>query len=224
MTEKVIDTKFIKGAIFDMDGTLIDSMPMWDTVGERFLNKKGIAPKDGLREDLLPLSQKQSARYFIEKYGVKGTIEEIEAEINDTVRSYFYNESTAKDGAADILKILKEKGLGICVATATDKDMATAALKRNGLMQYIDDVFTCDSIGKGKEEPDIFLLAMENMGTEASNTIVFEDALYAIVTAKKLGIKTVALYDAASEFNNAEIKNTADMYFESLKEVIEVIL
>ncbi len=208
----------IDGAIFDLDGTLLDSMFIWDTIGEEYLRSRGMEPREDLKETFKNMSIQQAARYYQTEYGLAGSEAEIIGGINRMIARYYVEEVQPKQGAARFLYDLKRRGVAMCVATATDRYLVEAALKRTGLDVYFQKIFTCTEIGHGKDEPDIFDSALALLGTKKENTWVFEDALYAIRTAKAAGFPVAAVFDRF-ERNPVAVRQTADLYLERYGEM-----
>lgn len=213
----------IKGAIFDLDGTLLDSMPIWDTLGEDYLKSIGKEPKKDLKEKISVMSLKQAAEYFISEYGVNLNPTKIMEEFNDMLSNFYYKKAFVKEGAKEFLERLKKKNIKMCVVTATDKVLAQQSLKNNQMLEYFEYIFTCNEMGYGKDSEEIFNEAVKSLGTEKEHTIIFEDALYAIKTAKKTGMPVVAVFDESAENEKEEIKNLADLYIHSFVEMGEHI-
>ena len=201
----------LKGVIFDLDGTLLDSMFIWDTIGEDYLRSLGKEPKENLKETFESFSLEQAAQYYIDNYGVTLSVEEIVNEVNSMVESYYKDSVVLKAGVEVLLKNLKNSDVKMCIATVTDKHLVNAALKRLGVQEYFSEIFTCASVGHSKEEPDIYREALKHLGTEKNETAVFEDALYALKTAKADGFITVGVFDVHEE-KQEELKVTADYY------------
>lgn len=201
----------IRCAIFDFDGTLFDSMFIWDSVGEIYLRSIGKEAKPSMREDVRALSLYQSACYFRKEYDLPLSAEEIMAGINRTIEDFYIHEVLPKRGVAAFLEQMKQAGIPMCIATASDRYQIEAALGRCGMARYFDAVFTCSEVGYGKDEPVIFRKAMEHFGADRSTTIVFEDAIHAIQTAKADGFAVCAVFDS-SENRQAEIRRLADCY------------
>ena len=173
----------IQGAIFDADGTLLDSMGMWDTVGERYLISQGVQPPAGLRETLFPLSLAQCAVYLKDRFALPLAPSAIEAGINGVIRSFYAGEVVAKAGVLDFLRGLKAKGVPLYLATATDREVITKGLERTGILPLLDGLVTCGDLGVDKRTPEIFDYARDRMGTATESTWVFEDAVHAAATA-----------------------------------------
>lgn len=185
----------LKAAIFDFDGTLFDSNYVWATAGERFFQSIGVDPKPNLQEEIRTMSLYQSACYIREEYALSLTVEEIMEGINQTVEAAYFYEIQSKPGVIPFLHTLKATGIRMCIATATDRYQIEAALKRCNMQDFFEEIFTCSEIGHGKDEPIIFQKAMEYLGTDRGNTVIFEDALHAVQTAKADGFLTVGIFD-----------------------------
>ncbi|ODU56137.1 MAG: hypothetical protein ABT01_04560 [Clostridium sp. SCN 57-10] len=214
----------ITGAIFDMDGTLLDSMHIWENVGADILRALDITPRDDLREQLRPLSLMQAAEYLIAEYGVQCTVAQIVEIVNGNLEYQYREVVLPKPGATELLEKLRAKGIPMCVATATARHLALAALTRTGLLPYFKGVFTCAEVGKGKDSPAIFLRALDCLGTEKKTTLVFEDALFAIETAKKAGFPVVAIYDASAAAQQEEIRALSDLYARDYECMADMLL
>lgn len=209
----------IKSAIFDMDGTILDSMKMWRNLGENYLIKQGINPPKNINEVIYTMTVIETASYFIEEYGLAKTPKEISGEVKDMVMDFYKSEVERKPGALDFMKTLHAEGIPITVATASTREMAQNGLKGTGLLPMVDKIFTCEEIGQGKEFPDVFVAAWEHLGTDKKNTVVFEDAYYAVKTAKDYGFPVIAMYDKDEEHNKEKIIKTADFYSDNFGDI-----
>lgn len=208
----------IAGAIFDFDGTLVDSMYIWDNVGADYLRTLGITPEDNLNDVLLTLSLVEAAEHFQLHYNVKNTVEQIIDAINKLVEHLYFDVVKLKDGVKPLLENFKKQGVNMCIATAADKYLVEACLKRNDIFDYFGAIFTCTEVKAGKDLPIIYLKSLEFLGTDISNTYVFEDALHAIETAQKAGFSVIGVYDKFSETLQDEIKSTANIYLKSFND------
>ena len=201
----------IKGAIFDLDGTLLDSMFIWDTIGEEYLRSIGKEPHEDLKETFMTLTLEEAAEYYREHYGVTLSVKEIVDGVNAMVEQTYRTKVTLKPGIAEYLAWLKENGVRMCVATVTDRYLVEETLERLGVRHYFSEIFTCAEVGFGKDKPIIYQKALEHLGTEKSDTYVFEDLPFALNTAKTDGFPTVGIYDR-HEAHQDELKELADYY------------
>ncbi len=207
--------KNIKSAIFDMDGTLVDSLMLWDIIwkkfGVKFLNDDSFRPRTEDDKAVRTLTLKDAMAHIHKVYNIGKSGEELLCEANAIMRNFYANEVMLKDGVADFLEYCREKGIKMCIASATDMELLDIALEHCNIKKYFSEIFSCAVIGKGKEEPDIYIAAMKHLGTSLEETCVFEDSCIAINTAHKIGMKTVAIYDKFN-YGQEEMKNTADVY------------
>lgn len=180
----------IKGAIFDVDGTLLDSLSIWDTVGEDYLLSLGIQPEEGLAKKINDMSLSQAAVYFQTEYGVEKSVEEIIQGINDIVTDFYLEKVQLLPGVAEFLRYLSMQKVRMVVATVSDKSLIEKALTRCGIHTFFSEILTCEEVGAGKDTPVIYEEALKVLGTSKEDTIVFEDAAYAIETAQRAGFKT----------------------------------
>ena len=211
----------IRGAIFDVDGTLLDSMFIWDTIGETYLRSIGYQPKENLNETFKNMSLHQAARYYQTEYGVTQSIDEIMDGVNAMLERYYRFEVPLKPGAAELLERLRQDGVRLCIATATDRHLVEAALDRCGVLSCFGEIFTCNEVGHGKDEPDIFEAALRFLGTRREETLVVDDALYAVRTAKEAGFPVAAVYDSHEKAQD-QIRMLADVYLEELTQLDKI--
>ena len=201
----------IKGAIFDLDGTLLDSMFIWDTIGEEYLRSLGKEPHEDLKETFMTLTLEEAAEYYREHYGVTLSVKEIVDGVNAMVEQTYRTKVTLKPGISEYLAWLKENGVRMCVATVTDRYLVEETLERLGVRHYFLEIFTCAEVGFGKDKPIIYQKALEHLGTDKSDTYVFEDLPFALNTAKTDGFPTVGVYDR-HEAHQDELKELSDYY------------
>ena len=213
----------IKGAIFDLDGTLLDSMFIWDTIGEEYLRSLGKEPHEDLKETFMTLTLEEAAVYYREHYGVSLSVKEIVDGVNAMVEQTYRTKVTLKPGIAEYLAWLKENGVRMCVATVTDRYLVEETLERLGVRHYFSEIFTCAEVGFGKDKPIIYQKALEHLETEKRDTYVFEDMLFALNTAKTDGFPTVGVYDR-HEAHQDELKGLADYYiFDFTDSILKII-
>ena len=207
----------IKGAIFDVDGTLLDSMEIWEDVAIRYLKSIGVEAEPDLPEVMFTMSLPEGAAYVKEHYRLTRETDEIIKGVLDIIRKYYEETAPLKPGVTKILEELSGKRIPMTVATSNNKEEVEAAFKRLGIASYFSRIFTCEEVGAGKTRPDIYMKAAEYMGTRPEETVIFEDVLHAIRTAKKAGFLAVGLYDEASKADQKAIEKEADWYAKSME-------
>ncbi len=212
----------IKCAIFDIDGTIFDTMEVWDSVAKIFLTSLNRKPKPDLTDVIKTMSLYQSAEYLKKEYSLSLSIEEIMEGINKIIENFYFYEALPKEGVVKFLQELKHRGIHICIATATDRYLIEAALKRCEMENYFEKIFTCTEVGHGKDEPIIYEVAAEYFNANKDEAIVFEDAYHAIETAKKAGFVVAGVFDK-SETNQSEIRNMSDYYIEDFQNTVEIL-
>lgn len=198
-------------AIFDMDGTLVDSMVYWKNLAKEYLASKGITHiPDMILEKIKPMTMTESATLFIEKFGLNGTPESVAKEMNALMDTHYYKDIPLKKGIKEYLNKLYNSGTTMCVASATAVSLVEACLKRLGIIEYFSFLLSCETIGVGKSKPNIYYEAAKRLGAEPSDIAVYEDALYAAETAKKAGFYVVGVFDESAKKNFASLKEISD--------------
>ena len=220
---KNINIKKIKGAIFDLDGTVLNSMYIWDEIGIRYLKKLGIEPDLKFKKEFKELSLRQAAEYYRNYFKIDISMEEIINGVNKMVEGFYFDEVLKKDNVENVLELLKSNGTKMCVATATDKYLVEKALERNGILDYFSEIYTCAIVDAGKDEAKIYDVAREHLGTPLENTVIFEDALYAIKTAKDAGYTVIGIEDVSAKEDREEIKKLCDLYVKDHFELYNVL-
>jgi HAD superfamily hydrolase (TIGR01509 family) len=210
-----------KAYVFDFDGTLVDSMPYWS---EKMLNilraTKTPIPSDVIKI-ITPLGDKGTAKYFRETLGVKLSDEEMYELMDEYALPKYRDEIPLKDGVKEYLIKSKEKGISLNVLTASPHKMLDPCLKRLGVYDLFDYVFSCDDFNMVKSNPEIYLKTCERIGVSVSNTVFFDDNLLACKTAKEAGLKVVGVYDKTGKDFAKELKKLCDDYvndFESCEQ------
>lgn len=206
----------IRGAIFDLDGVLLDSMAVWNDLGVRYLQKRGIQPEEGLSQILFSMSMEQGADYLKVKYQLPDTPQEILNGIEQMIRDFYFYEVQPKEGAKELLQFLQDQAVKMIAATSSPREHVTKALQRNGLYDYLQQIYTTGEVGVSKHEPVIYQLAANSLGTKPEETLVFEDSLYALKTAKNAGFRAVGVYDADGETDQEGVRQTGELYLSSL--------
>lgn len=216
----------VKAAIFDMDGTLVDSLMVWDvlwsTMGETYLNDKTFRPNAEDDKKVRTLILADAMELIHEHYGLGNSGEELLQLANDFMKDFYANRVALKRDVRRFLEYCKAAGVKMCIASATAPDLITVALEHCGIESYFSKIFSCAEVGKGKEEPDVFLQACEFLGAKPCETWVFEDSSVAIKTAVKVGMPTVGIYDAYN-FGQAEVKELATEYIADGESLLKLI-
>lgn len=187
--------KNIDGAIFDLDGTLIDSMGIWDNIDKEYLEKRNIAVPQNLKSEIELLSFRETAEYFKSKFGISDSIDTIEKIWYNMAFEKYSNKAMLKPYAKNFLKLLKNKNIKIVLATSNYKNIAKASLKKNNIYELFDIIITTQDVTRGKNFSDIYTLAAKRINVDAERCIVFEDSLPAIKAAKLAKMKVIAVKD-----------------------------
>lgn len=205
----------IKAAIFDMDGTLIDSLMIWGVIwaklGEKYLGDPGFLPRAEDDKKVRTLTLKDAMTLIHERYHLGESGEAVWNEASRIIGDFYENDVKLKAGAREFLEHCQKSGVKMCIASATAPDLIELAMKHCEIEQYFSKIFSCSQIGKGKEEPDVFLMAADYFGEDKTETWVFEDSLVAIETAVSIGMPTVGIYDRFN-FGQERIKEIATEY------------
>lgn len=208
-----------KGYIFDLDGTLLDSFGVWNTVDELFLNKRGFdVPNDYARE-ISALGFDAAADYTIKRFGLDDKKEDIIKEWNRIAIKLFTHDVTMFDGAREYLLKLKNNGKKLSIATASHNELLVPCLKNNGVYELFDEIVTVAEAKRGKEYPDIYLKCAEKMGLKTSDCVVFEDVPIAISSAKAGGFKTVGFLSYGNIDDHEELIKISDKTIKGFDEL-----
>lgn len=212
----------MKYIIFDLDGTLIDSMPTWRGTGETFLTRHNFTVPANLLDVVKSQTLYQTAEYFRSELGVPMEPQAIVDEIIQYVEDAYTHTIPLKDGAKAYLDAMAEKGVKMCILTASEASYIQPALDRLDIRKYFDCILTCTELGEYKEDGKAFLTAMQRLGGTPEDTVVFEDAGYAIKGAKSAGLTVYAILDDTIRKNEIEkIKKLADKCLYSYEELLK---
>ncbi|MBQ2746581.1 MAG: HAD family hydrolase [Clostridia bacterium] len=205
----------IKSAIFDMDGTLVDSLMVWDVLwqkfGDKYLGGRPFVPTPEDDKAIRTLPLKNAMELVHTNYNIGKSGQELLDEANEMMVDFYSNTVQLKSGVKEFLENLYNKGVKMCIASATAPSLVKIAMDHCELNKYFPKVFSCGDLGLGKDKPDIYLLAQQYLGTEISETWVFEDSFVAIKTAHDIGMNTVGIYDKFNPYQE-EIKKIANHY------------
>ena len=203
----------IKGVIFDIDGTLLDSMPLWNNLGERYLQKLGFTEEEteglSLRISTMPFAE--GIHYIKKEYSLDIAEERIREQLQEMIAKAYCDEVVLKAGVKEYLQFLKERGIPCILATAGDASLAAAALKRLKVWEEFQGLLLCEEFNTSKREAKIYFLAMERLSlSKPEDVLVFEDVLHAIKSAKQAGFQVCGILDEANREDWAMIQEVAD--------------
>lgn len=215
--------KDIKGVIFDIDGVLLDSMVIWTDLGARYVIRSGGEPEEGLAETLFSMSMEQGAEYIRDRYLPDRTAEEIADGLQNMLKDFYYNEVQAKPGAAELMQALDLAGVRMTAATSSPRGHVERALERNGLLRYVEKIYTSAEVGSSKHSPEIYDAAAGYMGLKRDEVFVFEDSLYALRTAAKAGYHTIGVFDEQGEPDQKGLEETAEIYVRDITDLVRMI-
>lgn len=210
----------MKGAIFDIDGTILDSMSAWTKATTEFYRRKGISVNEKDFSYFATVTLTESFNYIKNTYNLNMSVDEIFSEFDGIILDEYKYNIPAKPFAVEYLKKLKSDGVKLSVATSARPAFCEAAFSRLGILELFDAFCYSDKVGTNKSKPDIYLLAAEKLNLAPQECAVFEDILTGIKSAKTAGFFTCAIYDETNKNDTDEIKRIADKYILSWKALL----
>ena len=202
----------IDAVIFDMDGSLVDSMWMWRAIDIEYLGRYKIPLPENLQSEIEGMSFRETACYFKEHFAIPDSLEEIMAEWNRMAWNKYMYEVPLKKGIPDFLRHCREKGIRLGIATSNSRELVENVLGAHGLREYFGSIMTGSEGKKGKPSPDIYLAAARQLGAAPERCLVFEDILPGILAGKNAGMRVCAVEDEYSAAAREEKKRAADYY------------
>lgn len=214
----------IKGIIFDLDGTLIDSMGIWSKIDGEFLRENGVEnPPTDVGDAIRKMTLDEAAEYFISRFNLDCTVDYVNNRIEELAYRHYESLIPLKPNVIKLMDYLDENKIPYGIATATYKSMAETVLKRFCIYDRLSFLLTEADYPQGKDFPDIFLGGAEKMGLEPASVLVVEDSLHCIETAKTAGFVTVGVSDDVSAGDREEIKKLADYFVDDLDEILAIL-
>ncbi|MDO4547443.1 MAG: HAD family phosphatase [Clostridia bacterium] len=211
----------IKAMIFDMDGTILDSMSYWRRINVDFLKERGLEPPEEIRADILSISNRVCADMYAAKYDLNMTRDEILAEYRRIMSRYYATEITPKPRVGEYMDHLLASGVRLCLGTATPRELAQPALSRHGLWDKFEFIVSGLDLGLDKQYPEYYRYAVDKLGLDCGECAMFEDALYAMKGAKEAGLVVYGIYDPIHEKYQKEIEEICDVYIHGYAELLD---
>lgn len=200
----------IQAVIFDLDGTLVDSMWIWEAIDREYFQRHGLKVPEGLQQQISGMSFSETADYIKQQYDISDTVEEMKHAWNEMAQEKYETEVSLKPGAFAFVQRLKELGIRTGVATSNSRHLVELTLQARGIRSYMDSVRTACEVEHGKPAPDIYLLVAEDLKVAPEHCLVFEDIIEGIQAGKRAGMRTCAVADAATKGIWEEKQREAD--------------
>ena len=209
----------VDAVIFDLDGTVVDSMWMWEAIDIEYLARFGIGLPPDLQKKISGMSFSETAVYFKETFHIPDSLDKIKDDWNEMAMDKYCHEVPLKPGVLSFLQDLKEKGIKTGIATSNSKELALAVLDKLEIAPYFDEVHMSCEVKTGKPAPDIYLLVAQYLGVEPERCLVFEDISEGILAGKAAGMKVCGVEDDFSADYREEKRQLADYYISHYDEI-----
>ena len=212
--------KNIEGAVFDLDGTLLDSSWEWEKVDEKFLGDRGFQVPDDYVDEISPLGAERAAVYTIERFGLNEDKDDIVREWIEMAKKEYATEVVCKPYAKEFLEELQKLNIKMAVATSSDRELFMKTLEREGILKYFQKIVTVDEVERGKGYPDIYEEAARRIKVNPHKCLVFEDILAGVTGASLGEFNVVAVFDEKSKHNWEKIKSISKYSINDYKELL----
>lgn len=209
----------VKAVIFDMDGTLVDSMWVWHSIDEECSGKYNLNMSEAFYKEIEGMSFSETARHFIDTFDMKLTQEEVMQEWTDLAYEKYTTKVLLKPGIAFFLEELQRRGIKMGIATSNGRVLVDATLKALHIEDYFQAVVTSCEVKKGKPAPDVYLKVAEKLEVNPEYCLVFEDVPNGILAGKNAGMRVCAVEDAYSEADRPKKKELADYYLTDYRQI-----
>ena len=208
--------------LFDFDGTLVDSMPTFVSAMLRILDENGICYGSDIIKIITPLGLSGTAEFYIEQMGVKMSREQLMGVMKDYMIDAYFHTIPVKAHVPEVLRALKAQGASLNVLTASPHITLDACLRRLGLWELFDNVWSCDDFNTTKADLNIYARAVEKMNATIENVLFLDDNLNADLTAKSAGMQVCGVYDESSKDYVEQMKAATDYYIYDFKELLNL--
>lgn len=203
-----------EGVIFDLDGSLVDSMWMWREIDIEYLGRFGISLPERLQAEIEGMSFSETAVYFKERFAIPDSLEQMKADWNRMAWDKYTYEVPLKPGIREFLQGCKEHNIKLGIATSNSRELVDNIAKVHGLDEVFDCIMTSCEVAKGKPAPDIYLAVAKRLGVAPEKCLVFEDIIPGIMAGKNAGMQVCAVEDEYSVQDRAAKQELADFYIE----------
>ena len=211
----------IEAVIFDLDGSMVDSMWIWRAIDIEYLGRFGIELPENLQACIEGMSFSETAAYFKERFRLPDDLETIKADWNRMAWDKYAHEVPLKEGVVELLEYCAGHGIKTGIATSNSRELVENVIRAHDLNSYFDCIITGCEVAKGKPSPDIYLAVAQKLGVSPKNCLVFEDIIPGIQAGKAAGMRVCAVYDRYSEYQDKEKKRLADYYTYRFRELME---
>ncbi len=211
----------IEAVLFDLDGSLVDSMWIWRDIDIAYLGSFGIPLPEGLQEDIEGMSFSETAEYFKKRFQLPDSVEEIKETWNRMAWDKYTHQVPLKDGAGEFIHYCRNHGIRLGIASSNSRTLVEKVMEVHGLIHCFDGIVTACDVEKGKPAPDVYLEAARVCGVSPDKCLVFEDIVPGILAGKAAGMKVCAVWDAYSEYQNAEKRAASDYFIKDYREIME---
>lgn len=213
----------IKALLFDMDGSMVDSMWIWRSIDIEYLGRFGILLPENLQQCIEGKSFSETAEYFKERFALPDSVEQIKADWNRMARDKYANEVPLKKGVSALLAYCRNHDIKLGIATSNSRELAETVLQAHKILSYFDCILTSSEVEKGKPAPDIYLAVADALRVYPADCLVFEDIVPGIQAGLAAGMRVCAVYDKYSLYQDAEKRRIADYYINDFEEFMDIL-
>lgn len=209
----------IKAVLFDLDGTLVDSMWVWNDIDVEYLGRFGLSLPETLQKEIEGMSFTETAVYIKQKFSIPDPIEKMKEDWNAMAFDKYVNEVPLKKGVSEFLALCRKKGIRLGIATSNSRQLVDVIIASHGLTEYFDGIVTGCEVNRGKPWPDVYLETARRCGASPEHCLVFEDIVPGMQAGRNAGMKVCAVADAYSVYPEKEKRKLADYYIEDFTEI-----